>query len=226
MPLSSEPQLQPAARLLDAKPLHWLYVIGRLKPPAATAPIEAQLTPRFDSGSAPSTFQERGEISHSTQSHPSGRRVSSMRDAVAPTLRLLQVLAAAVLLIAWPTSQPPARTRDGSPTEPAVRVALGASRGRLIGQSFSKAPCWRAQEASRASSCRSPAGHSPDSAAPRHSRDPSPSWLVIAFAVGASLGPAHSSASPPRSSCRGRIRSTHYAAPRGRCDGAAACAVR
>src|SRR5687767_2241084 len=44
IPLSSEPLLQPAARLLDAKPLHWLYAIGRLEPGTPIAPIQARLT--------------------------------------------------------------------------------------------------------------------------------------------------------------------------------------
>ncbi len=44
IPLSNEPLLQPAARLLEAKPLHWLYIIGRLKPGTAIPPIEARLT--------------------------------------------------------------------------------------------------------------------------------------------------------------------------------------
>ena len=44
MPLSSEPLIQPAARLLDSKRLHWLYAIGRLKPGAAIPPLQARLT--------------------------------------------------------------------------------------------------------------------------------------------------------------------------------------
>src|SRR6185503_19367727 len=44
IPLSNEPQLQPAARVIEAKPSHWLYVIGRLAPGTPTGALETKLT--------------------------------------------------------------------------------------------------------------------------------------------------------------------------------------
>src|SRR6185503_426598 len=44
MPISSEPLIQPAARLREAKGLHWLYAIGRLKPGTPVEPLPARLT--------------------------------------------------------------------------------------------------------------------------------------------------------------------------------------
>ncbi len=194
MPLSSEPQLQPAARLLDAKPLHWLYIIGRLKPPAAPAPIEAQLTATLRQWLGTIDLsRDRGEIS---QQHikviSAAAGVSSMRDAVAPTLRLLQVLAAAVLLIACANLASLLLARGTARrTETAVRVALGASRGRLIGQ-FLLESILLACAGGVAGIIVSFAGaraiiNLAFRGATDIPVDPSPSWLVIAFAVGASL---------------------------------------
>ena len=194
MPLSSEPQLQPAARLLDAKPLHWLYVIGRLKPPVATAPIEAQLTAALRQWLATIDLsRDRGDVSQQQiKVIPAAAGVSSMRDAVAPTLRLLQVLAASVLLIACANLASLLLARGTARrTETAVRVALGASRARLIGQ-FLLESLLLAFAGGVAGIIVSFAGaRAIITLAFRGATDipvdPSPSWLVIAFAVGASL---------------------------------------
>ena len=104
IPLSNEPLLQPAARLLDAKSQHWLYAIGRLKPGTAIPPIEAQLTAalrQWIDSTMDLSPKEREEIprQHINVIAAAGG-ISNMRNEVAPSLRLLQTLAMAVLLIA------------------------------------------------------------------------------------------------------------------------------
>lgn len=194
MPLSSEPQVQPAAKLVEAKGLHWLYIIGRLKPSTPVAPIEAQLSATLRQWLATIDLsRERGDIS---QQHiaviPAAAGVNNLRNAVAPTLRLLQLLAAAVLVIACANLASLLLARGTSRrTETAIRVALGASRLRLIGQ-FLLESLLLAGAGGLAGTIIAAAGarsivHLAFRGATDVPVDPTPSWLVLAFAVAVSL---------------------------------------
>jgi macrolide transport system ATP-binding/permease protein len=195
MPLSGEPLLQPAARLLDAKPLHWLYAIGRLKPGVAVLPLQARLTAALQHwlATVELTPSERAEVPRQRIAIiPAAAGIGNMRAAVGPSLRLLQGLAAAVLLIACANLASLLLARGAARrTEMAMRVALGASRMRLIGQLLIESILLACIGGAAGLVVSIAAARAIVELAFRGATtipvDPSPSGLVIGFAFGASL---------------------------------------
>lgn len=195
MPLSSEPLLQPAARLLEAKPLHWLYAIGRLKPGVTVPPIQARLTAALQHWLAAVELSpsERADVPRQRIAIvPAASGIGNMRGAVAPSLRLLQGLAAAVLLIACANLASLLLARGAARrTEMAMRMALGASRMRLVGQLLIESILLACVGGAAGLVVSIAAARAIVELAFRGATnvpvDPSPSGLVIGFAFGASL---------------------------------------
>ncbi len=143
LPLATEPALQGQNSILNNPGLHWLHVIGRLKPGASTANIQSEVTvelQRWLSARPDLTTYDRSQIKkqHITMA-PGGAGVTQMQDQTKSGLRLLMIIAGLVLLIACANIANLFLARGAAArAETAIRVALGARRRTLILQILSE----------------------------------------------------------------------------------------
>jgi predicted permease len=139
LPLATEPVLNGVNSILNNPDLHWLHVIGRLKPGARPATVQSEITTelqRWLRVRPNLTAYDRSQIS---KQHiviaPGGEGVATMQDQAGAGLRLLMIIAGLVLLIACANIANLMLARGAAARgETAVRVALGAPRSRLIRQ--------------------------------------------------------------------------------------------
>ena len=142
LPIRLQPLVLSGGDWLIEKPpekIMWLHLFGRLRPGVSAAEAETQANTVFQAALASSlsgTEDERRRGSEQRlEFHSAARGASPTREQFSPSLTMLLVSAGILLLIACANLANLLLARSAArQTEIAVRVSLGASRGRLIRQ--------------------------------------------------------------------------------------------
>ena len=147
MPLQQEPLVNAQNSLLEQSISGWLRVIGRLKPGASIAGVAPRLTGILrqwmvhDSG-WPGEFMPmivKSLPKQQIQIVPGGSGVAAMKADYGDSLRILLTVCCLVLLIACANIANLLLARGAARrSQTSLRLALGASRKRLIQQSFTE----------------------------------------------------------------------------------------
>src|SRR5580704_9344947 len=139
LPIESMPMLRDKEYVHEPE-ARWLYLIGRVKPGTALAPLQQKLstqlrqiftTNKYFSSAHNRPLLDRVQVPLT----PGGAGIQNMQAAYGSNLRLLQWIAGLVLLIACANVANLLLARGmGRKAEMSLRTALGAARARIVRQ--------------------------------------------------------------------------------------------
>jgi len=140
LPVQTEPYIRGDSSILHHADSHWLYPLGRVRPATNIGALQARLSVALRNWlSARSMYTDNGGTALIPKQHvvvvPGGGGIQSMQQETGKGLNMLMILSTVVLLIACANIANLLLARSTSRrSDMAVRMAMGASRARLIRQ--------------------------------------------------------------------------------------------
>jgi predicted permease len=144
LPLATEPLIAGPGSILHHPDSNWLYAVGRLRPGTAIEPLQAKLSAALRQWLATRPlYSANGGSSEIAKQHvvivPGGGGIQNLQQQTGAGLKMLMVLSSVVLLIACANIANLLLARGTARrSSVSIRMAMGASRSRLIRQIFTE----------------------------------------------------------------------------------------